>query len=239
MIRDILTDIVAHTSPVGFVNAKIVSDKKETTIQSVAKDVMLEAVTHFPVNEFKGTFGLPNLSILNLLLKNPEYKENPKIDLITDQTDNKLKSIYFQNEDQDYSNNYHLMSTEVVNSLINFEFSGPDYDIEFEPNLNSIQRLKSQQTIHSGEILFQTKLEKSNLIVSIGGVSSVHIGNFVFQPNVKGKLKNIFNWPIQEVISILLTDGDKSIKISDHGLMLITVDSGLVIYNYILAAQSK
>ena len=122
MIRDILTDIVAHTSPVGFVNAKIVSSKKETTIQSIIKDVILEATTHFPVNEFKGTFGLPNLSILNLLLKNPEYKENPKIDFIIDQ-DNVPKSIYFQNEDKDYSNNYNLMTTEVVNSLINSQIS--------------------------------------------------------------------------------------------------------------------
>jgi hypothetical protein len=33
--------------------------------------------------------------------------------------------------------------------------------------------------------------------------------------------------------------GDKVIKISDDGAAMITVDSGLAVYNYILPAQSK
>jgi hypothetical protein len=33
--------------------------------------------------------------------------------------------------------------------------------------------------------------------------------------------------------------GDKVVKISDDGAAMITVDSGLATYNYILPAQSK
>jgi hypothetical protein len=40
-------------------------------------------------------------------------------------------------------------------------------------------------------------------------------------------------------MSILGLSGDKTMKISDAGAMMITVDSGLAEYNYILPAQSK
>ena len=33
--------------------------------------------------------------------------------------------------------------------------------------------------------------------------------------------------------------GDKVVRISDDGAAMITVDSGLAVYNYILPAQSK
>jgi hypothetical protein len=33
--------------------------------------------------------------------------------------------------------------------------------------------------------------------------------------------------------------GDKIVRISDDGAAMITVDSGLAVYNYILPAQSK
>jgi hypothetical protein len=34
-------------------------------------------------------------------------------------------------------------------------------------------------------------------------------------------------------------DGDKTVQISDDGAAMITVDSGLIKYEYILPAQSK
>ena len=40
-------------------------------------------------------------------------------------------------------------------------------------------------------------------------------------------------------MSILNLAGDKTIKIADAGAMMITVDSGLAEYDYILPAQSK
>jgi hypothetical protein len=40
-------------------------------------------------------------------------------------------------------------------------------------------------------------------------------------------------------MSILNLSGDKTVKIADAGAMMITVDSGMAEYNYILPAQSK
>ena len=46
-------------------------------------------------------------------------------------------------------------------------------------------------------------------------------------------------WPAKQFAGILDLVGDKTVKISDAGAMLITVDSGLAVYNYYLPAQSK
>ncbi|NBR61822.1 MAG: hypothetical protein EBT86_09285 [Actinobacteria bacterium] len=244
MIRDILTDIVAHTSSLNFPFAKISSNKTETVIESVFENltVKLTAKTHNPIHEFQGTFGLPNLNTLNLLLKNPEYKENPKIEIIVSTRNGKDKptSIFFENEHKDFNNDYQLMSAEVVQSKMDeYVLEEPNYNVVFTPSVNSVQRLKLQAQIHSEENIFKTKIEKNNLIVSFGGIQSTHVGSFVFQSDIEGKMRNIFNWPLQDVSSILTLDGDKLISISDEGLMKISVDSGLANYEYFIPAVTK
>jgi hypothetical protein len=47
------------------------------------------------------------------------------------------------------------------------------------------------------------------------------------------------SYPVGIILSVLNLSGDKTIKISDNGVMLITVDSGLGLYEYILPAQTK
>ena len=85
-MKDILQDIVAHTHSLGFLPlAKVHGDGKETTIESMADDrsVIMAAKTKAPINEFVGTFGMPNLDKLAMHLKNPEYKENSVIQVVT------------------------------------------------------------------------------------------------------------------------------------------------------------
>ena len=73
-MKDILQDVVAHTHALGFLSLVKVSNDGNTAIDSMAEDrsVILSAETHSPVNEFVGTFGMPNLDKLALHLKNPE-----------------------------------------------------------------------------------------------------------------------------------------------------------------------
>jgi len=85
-MKDILTDIVSHTHSLGIIPlVKITGTEAETMIESMAVDrsVIINAKTNSPVAEFNGTFGMPNLDKLNLHLRNPEYKENAKIEVIT------------------------------------------------------------------------------------------------------------------------------------------------------------
>lgn len=83
-MKDTLLDIVKHTHTLGFLNlVKIVSDSKETTIESMADDrsVIMKGKFHKPVAGIDGTFGMPQLNKLDILLKVPEYKDNAKLQL--------------------------------------------------------------------------------------------------------------------------------------------------------------
>jgi hypothetical protein len=243
-MKDILQDIVAHTHALGFLPiVKVSGSSNETVIESMAEDrsVIVNAKTKTPVDEFEGVFGMPNLDKLNTHLKCPEYKENAKIEVVRQQRNGVEipTTIHFENAAGDFVNDYRFMNTEIINEkLKSVKFKGATWDIEFQPAVASIQRLKFQSQAHSEEPTFQVKTEDGSLVFSFGDAST-HAGNFVFQSDIKGKLKNTWSWPVQQIMSILNLDGDKTVRISDAGAMQVTVDSGLAEYNYILPAQSK
>lgn len=242
-MKDILTDIVEHTHSLGFLPLIKLSADTETVLESMAEDrsVIVQGKTLSNITEFTGTFGMPNLDKLALHLKNPEYKENAKIKVISEDRNGVTIPVrlHFENQAGDFQNDYGFMKTDIINEkLKSVKFKGASWDIEFEPLVTSIMRLKLQATAHSEETVFQVKTENGNLIFFFGDASA-HAGSFVFQTNVNGKLKQTWAWPVQQVLSILNLSGDKVMKISDAGALMITVNSGLAEYNYILPAQSK
>lgn len=243
-MRDYLKDIVAHTYSLGCIDlVKVIGTDEKTTIEALAdtRSVIIYAETKEPLEEFKGTFGLPNLNKLNLHLKNPEYRDNAKIKLVWEvrNGENQPVSISFKNEKGDFKNDYKLMGATLVNEkLKTVKFKGATWQVSFDPSVVSIQRLKLQAEAHSEETVFLVKTEDGNLNVYFGDAST-HEGNFTFQSDVTGKLRQSWTYPIQQFINVLNLDGDKTIKFSDDGVALVTVDSGLTVYNYYIPAQTK
>ena len=249
-MKDILQDIVAHTHSLGFLSLVKVSNEEQTKIESMAEDrsVILSANTNNKVNEFDGVFGMPNLDKLALHLKCPEYQKEAKIEVKSAERNGKTipTHIHFENAGGDFKNDYRFMSTEIINEkLKSVKFKGTAWDIEFEPKLAAIQRLKLQAAAHVEETVFTVKTTdctttKGNKHLSFFfGDANSHAGSFIFEMNVNKELKNTWSWPIQQVISILSLDGKVKMSISDQGAMQITVDSGIGEYNYILPAQTK
>jgi hypothetical protein len=240
-MRDHLLDLVEHTFKLGCIDlVKITGDTNETVIAGIAEDrsVVLEGKFGAPVADFVGNFGMPNLSKLNILLNIQEYRENAKLSLTRRDT-GAPDGINFENATGDFKNNYRFMASEIVNEkLKTVKFKGVNWHIEFEPTVAAIQRLKMQASANAEELTFQAKTDNGDLKFFFGD-HSTHAGNFVFHPGVQGTLKRSWAWPIKTVISILDLTGDKTFKISDDGAAMITVDSGLAVYNYILPAQSK
>jgi hypothetical protein len=240
-MRDHLLDLVEHTFKLGCIDlVKITGDTNETVIAGIAEDrsVVLEGKFGAPVADFVGNFGMPNLGKLNILLNIQEYRENAKLS-ITRRDTGAPDGINFENVSGDFKNNYRFMASEIVNEkLKTVKFKGVNWHIEFEPTVAAIQRLKMQASANAEELTFQAKTDNGDLKFFFGD-HSTHAGNFVFQPGVQGTLKRAWAWPIKTVISILDLTGDKTFKISDDGAAMITVDSGLATYNYILPAQSK
>lgn len=241
-MKDILTDLVTHTHNLGFLPLVKVSNDTETLIEAMAEDrtVIVSGKTRTKVADFTGVFGMPNLDKLSLHLKNPEYKENAKIKVVEAEKNGVTVPVglHFENQAGDFQNDYRFMNSELINEkLKSVKFKGAAWDVEFEPLVTSIMRLKLQAAAHSEESVFQVKTDNNNLIFFFGDAST-HAGSFVFQANVP-KLKQTWSWPVQQVLAILNLDGDKTMKIADAGAMMITVDSGLATYDYILPAMTK
>ena len=243
-MREYLLDIVKHTRGVGDIEAvKVVNDGTTTTIE--AKDdnnkVVVRAAYKKAIPGLQGTFGVPNLSKLNVILNIPEYKENAKITVNTRDRNGETEpfSLRFENAAGDFKNDFRFMQKELMEEkLASVKFKGANWNVDIEPNGASTQRFKFQSQANSDEVLFVAKTEDGDLKFYFGDDSG-HTGNFTFQSSVTGELKQSWKYPVAEVLSILNLTGDIRMKFSDAGAAMITVDNGLALYEYILPAQSK
>jgi len=246
-MKDILQDIVAHTHSLGFLSLVKVTNEEGTQIDSMAEDrsVILSAETHNAVNEFSGTFGMPNLDKLALHLKNPEYQKDAKIQVVEAERNGETipTHIHFENNAGDFQNDYRFMNKAIIEEkLKTVKFKGANWNVTFQPSVAAIARMKLQSAAHSEEPTFNVSTKdtggKTDLHFSFGDAST-HAGSFVFEAGIEGSLTHTWSWPVSQVQAILGLDGDKTMQISDQGAMQISVDSGMVKYDYILPAQSK
>jgi hypothetical protein len=248
-MKDILQDVVAKTHALGFLSlVKATGDDSSTTVESMAEDrsVILTASTKEKVAEFgANVFGMPNLDKLALHLKNPEYQKNSKL-TISEAERNGAKvptGIHFENEVGDFQNDFRFMSTEIINEkLKSVKFKGAQWNVTFQPSIASITRMKLQSAAHSEETTFTVRLEETGGVkdlVFYFGDANTHAGKFVFEAGVEGDLTHAWTYPVAQVQSILNLDGTITMSLSDQGAMMITVDSGMAKYDYILPAQSK
>jgi hypothetical protein len=240
-MKDILQDVVAHTHALGFLSLVKVTGEDTTTIESMAEDrsVILTATTQSKVAD--GTFGMPNLDKLALHLKNPEYKDNAKIDVVNQERNGETipTHIHFENATGDFQNDYRFMNKQIIEEkLKSVKFKGASWDVSFSPSVAAIGRMKLQSAAHSEEPTFNVKTDNGDLVFSFGDAST-HAGSFVFETGVEGTLAHTWSWPVSQVQSILNLSGDITMSISDQGAMQISVDSGMAKYDYILPAQSK
>jgi hypothetical protein len=122
-MRDYLLDLVEHSHDLGCIQLiKITGSNTETTIIGLAEDksVVLDAKFHKPVAEFMGTFGMPNLAKLKVLLNIAEYKEGAEI-TVTHQERNGASApvgLHFKNAVGDFKNDYRFMVSEIVNEKL-------------------------------------------------------------------------------------------------------------------------
>ena len=242
-MKDILQDVVAHTHALGFLSLVKVTNEEGTHIDSMAEDrsVILSAETANPVAEFVGTFGMPNLDKLALHLKNPEYKDNAKIEVVQAERNGETvpTHIHFENAAGDFQNDYRFMNKAIIDEkLKTVKFKGASWNVEFTPSMAAIARMKLMSAAHSEEPVFNVKTVDGNLVFSFGDAST-HAGEFVFEAGVEGTLQHTWSWPVAQVQAILNLDGDTTMSISDQGAMKISVNSGMATYDYILPAQSK
>lgn len=243
-MKDNLQDLIQHTFGLGVIElVKIVGTDKETQISAIAEDksVIVSGTFKNPIIDFKGTFGMPNLSKLKTILGFDEYDDQAVINVTTQNKDGSdvPVAIHFETKSGDFVNDYRLMSKAIIEEKVkDVKFKGATWNVEFEPTIAGIMRLKKQASANSEENNFTTKTDKNDLRIYFGDVST-HSGNFVFHSGIKGTLSKQWMWPVKVFQSIMDLPGDKIVRISDQGAAEIVVDSGLATYRYLLPAQAK
>lgn len=248
-VYEYLKDVADHTLSLGSIDlVRVNGTENETVVDAMAEDrsVLLLAKSHKVIPEFIGQFGMPNLTKLNVILGIPEYKEDAKISVTTQEkeTDGVKATVptgmHFENKAGDFKNDYRFMSSELINTQLKTIKSKKElkWNVEFTPLVQNIQRFKFMAQANSEETTFVAKTEKNQLKFYFGDHSS-HAGNFVFSDAVIGSLTKPYHWPISVVQNILNLPGDKVFRFSDDGAAQILVDSGLVLYTYTLPAMQK
>jgi len=240
-MKDNLQDLIQYVHGLGVIELiKVNGTDKATVVSAIAEDksVVVEGTFKTPSADFIGTFGMPNLGKLKTILGFDDYDEHAKIN-VTHNKDDVPSTIHFETKAGDFVNDYRLMAKSIVEEKVkNVTFKGATWNVEFEPTVAGILRLKKQASANSEENNFTTKTDKGDLKVYFGDAST-HSGNFVFHPDVGGTLSRAWQWPVKVFLSIMDLPGTKTVRISDQGAAEITVDSGLAVYRYLLPAQSK
>ena len=239
-MRDYLLDIVKHTKNIGNIDAVKVTDGSVVEAKDDDNKVIVKATYKTPQSELGGVIGLPNLDKLNIILNIQEYAENASIGVIKRERNGEEVpfSMTFVNNAGDFKNDFRFMSKELVTQRIpEVRFKGANWDVEVDPNGASVARFKMQAQANSEENVFIAKTEDNSLKFFFGDDSG-HTGNFVFQADVEGSLKQSWKYPVAEVQSVLNLNGDITMRFSDAGALKIDVDNGMAVYEYIFPAQS-
>jgi len=243
-MKDNLQDLIQHTHGLGNIDLiKVTGTDTETNVNAIAEDksVIVSGTLKNPNSEFIGVFGMPNLGKLKTILGFDDYDENAKINIDRVNKDgvSTPSTIHFETKAGDFVNDYRLMSKAIVEEKVkHVTFKGTSWNVEFEPTVAGIMRLKKQASANSEEKHFIFTTVNGDLKINFGDPST-HSGNFVFQPSVNSTLNKAWNWPVKEFLAIMDLPGDKKVKIADAGATEITVDSGLATYTYLLPANSK
>jgi len=239
-----LQDLIQHTHGLGVIDLiKVVGTDQETQIAAIAEDksVIVTGTFKTPLADFIGTFGMPNLVKLKTILGFDDYDDKATINVTRVNKDgvDTPTAIHFETSTGDFVNDYRLMSKTIIEEKVrNVTFKGAAWNVEFEPTVAGIMRLKKQASANSEENNFTTKTDNGDLKIYFGDPST-HSGNFVFHTGVSGTLSRQWMWPVKVFQSIMDLPGDKTVRISDAGAAEIVVDSGLATYRYLLPAQAK
>jgi len=243
-MKDYLQDLIQHTHGLGNVDLiKITGTDADTQINAVAEDktVIVSGSFKSPSAEFIGVFGMPNLGKLKTILGFDDYDTDAKINVthVNKEGVDVPSTIHFETKNGDFVNDYRLMSKAIVEEKVkSVTFKGTTWNVEFEPTIAGIQRLKKQASANSEQEHFTMTTVNGDLKINFGDPST-HSGNLVFQPGVAGTLNKTWHWPVKVFMAIMDLPGDKTIKIADAGATEITVDSGIATYRYLLPANAK
>lgn len=246
-MKDFLKDVIQYTHGIGKVElVKVVGTDKTTNVYALGEgnSVIISGTFSQTIDGLTGTFGMPNMNKLKTIISFDDiYDDKADISVVTEDRDGVTTpvAIHFETESKDFVNDYRLMVKEMIENkvaTVSFKVT-PTWNIEFEPSVANILKLKKQAQANSEETTFSAKTEGDKLKLFFGSPSA-HSGNFVFHDKVAtNALTKQWEWPVDVFLAIMDLPGTKTVRISNQGVTQIEVDSGLAVYQYNIPAKSK
>lgn len=243
--RDIVQDIVKHTAGLGFItNVKVTGTDEATELDAMDADrtVIMHAQLHNATPDFKGEFGLGNLGFLAGVTSLGNYQtDDATVEVVSRERNGVTTPDHLMFKDADgNTDQYRFMSKEIIEqTLQTVKFKGVEWDVTLEPTKAKVNELQQVAGIYGGiEPNFTVKTEGSDLIVTVGAADGSFTGKRTFAQNVNGEITEGYAWPLAQVLAILKLgmSGTCVMQISKKGALMISVDSGIGKYDYILPA---
>lgn len=244
-MKTTLSDIIKHTA--AFETIKVTGTDKLTKIEGVNEDrhVILAAELKQPIPELKGVFGMVNLPLLGGLLNFTPYLADGaafKVKRTTQRGADTVEQFEFTDATGSGSSIFRCMSPERIPPQA--EISPIPWIIEFQPTKARISEFEQLNRLYSSvDKLFSVKTDKKqNLIFTIGeDNSSTHRGSMVFETGISGAITNDPAWTTGHFLSTLKLAGENpvTLRISNHGLLAVEIESPFATYKFLLRANAR
>ena len=121
--KDVVQDIVKMTAGLGFISAvKVTGSDSETSLDAMdtERTVILKAILHNPVADFKGEFGLGNLGFLAGISNLSNYKEDDAtVDVVSRERNGVTTPDHLMFKDAEgNTDQYRFMSKEIIEQTL-------------------------------------------------------------------------------------------------------------------------
>jgi hypothetical protein len=247
MIKDSFKDILKHTHSLSFIaDAKLTgnAEKGETQIGAIAEDksVVMYGTLNNKLDDLDGhVVGLARMAVLQGYLNFPAFNASEsKISIKSENRGgNEMPTEIRFNSGSGHTANYRFMGPDAAKDIKIPSFTAPTWNIAIAPTASNLKDLGYFGGILGGfEPTFTVVLnDDGDLEFQIGsGASDRSV--VPIAKNVKGKLVNKHSYPLTKVLNILKLgeSGQCAMQFSDNGALMITVNSGIGIYDYIIPA---
>jgi len=238
-MREHLIDILSHTMPLGGINViKVVGTEDATKIvaHTEGRTVVIQGSFKVAKPDMSGVYGLPNLAKLKTLLGFSEYASDAVVEVKRESKNNLVlpSAITFSNQGGDFTNEFRLMSKDLVDMQVNVpQYHPPVWQTQFVLQKSAVERFKKQYAASSESTTFTTKMEGQSLKVFIGQ-PSIQSGNFIMEANCSGYLSKPMTWPLKEFIAIINLPGEKTLKFSESMACEVSIETELLRYQYVI-----
>ena len=249
MLAETLTDILAHTHGLGFIEMiKVDSDKAETKISAMADDrsVVVNGTLKNPLSQLEGTVGFSRMAVLNGYLKYPKFLEDSSsITIETTQRDGVdiPAEIKFASDDG-HESSYRFMHKDVVEEQIKVpNFKGATWDVVITANDEIMKDLSYFNSVLGAfEPTFVAKTDANGDLNFYIGSGPTDRATVPIAKSVSGSLTGNLTWPLVETLAILKLASkadDCTLSFSTRGVLKIEMETPVGTYEYLLPARSK